>query len=199
MKRGAFLALALTACSSNVTSPSRPAIDQGELGPVYEITTPESGYLGMVKVFTDGADRYDHGMVDRVALHVGFWVSNESFEALELHPGFLAVSSSLPRNGFQVELATTPDDEKDLVVTPGERRQIDTYAYVPIHVLPDDIDAFQVRWAVRARRSGVSYTQRTPFLAVFEEPQRGRRFAPAVDMVFYEHDELPAVTTSEIP
>jgi hypothetical protein len=193
------VAIFTVACSS--PNPQHPAmgIDQGEVGSIYAVGTPEGGHLGVVKVFTDGADHYDHGIIDRVAVHVGFWLANESFEALRLEPGFIVVSATFPRNGLRVDLTPTAEDADDLVVLPGQRRQIDTYAYVPVHVLPDHIDAFHVRWAVRGEQSGDFYQQRTPFLAAHDEPRRGRHFTPAIDRVFYGRDELPEMTSLEIP
>ena len=194
-----LLAFACACGRPAATEPSQVAIDHAEPGPIYDIATPDGGHLGMVKVFSDGADHYDQGAMDRVAVHVGFWLANESFEPLRLEPGFITVSSTLPRKGLRVDLAPTADDAADLLVLPGQRRQIDTYAYVPVHVLPDDIDAFQVRWAVQAERSGDFYQQRTPFLASHDEPRQGRRFAPPVDLVFYGPGQLPEVTSLEIP
>lgn len=200
--RSAWLvvALGLTACASTVDTAKAPQIDSdpGELGQIYELRTGDA-HLGMAKIFTEGADRYDHGAMDRVAVHVGFWVTNETFEPLRVQPGILNIASTYTDGGDNFDLAATPEDEPDLVVMPGERRRIDTYAYVPVHVSPHDIDAFHVRWAVRGERSGTTYVQRTPFLPIRTAAGRGCEFAPAIDTVFFGRGELPAVTSLETP
>lgn len=159
---------------TNATSP------EGFLAADYPIED-ETGRVGEVKVWSDGAERRDGVTV----IHVAFEIENYSDEPLTFEDGALQLDSATLDDGILRGLAPAVI-EGARTIAPGSAANVGALFVLPDDVRPQDVDAFRVHWRVGG---AAQLAQITPF---FEEEQQrltaGPYYwdSPFFDPFFYE-------------
>jgi len=139
-----------------------------------EYSIVENGQaLGEVKVWSTGAVR-DAGADDtRTRVRVGFELINHGETPLRLERERLYLEE-MPEPG-EVRGRLAPDQVAgDLLVPPGESRQVDVAFALPSSVWPNDVPGYRVAWRVFGQRA---HARKTPFLRA-QEPARADVWYP---------------------
>ena len=117
--------------------------------------------VGEVKVWSAGAREVPFEGETRTLLHVGLEVENASSSSLSINPADLYVDAVATDDevleGFTVVAVNGPTS-----IAPGQSGRLDAYFEMPRGIEPDDLDAFQLRWALRDGRE--VHTEWTSFI-----------------------------------
>lgn len=154
----------------------------------YDLRTDDRA-LGEAKVWSDGAFRKEIRGLDRTVVHVGFLIESHVDEPLRLDTDGMRLRSAIldQRTLEDIQPAAV---EGMTTVQPQGRQQIDVYFALPRGTGPTDVNAFQVRWQLRAR--ALTYRQETPFLQSQAEQYAGMYFyTPFYDPFFYDPYGFP--------
>ncbi len=118
--------------------------------------------LGEVKVWSAGAVRDRSADDPRTSVRVGFELQNHGNAPMRFDRAGLFLEE-MPEGG-QARGRVAPEHvEGDLLVPPGESRQVDVAFALPSSVWPSDVPAYRVAWSVVGQRA---HSRKTPFLRV---------------------------------
>lgn len=153
---------------------------EGFLAATYDVTD-ERGFVGEVKVWSDGAERQNGVTV----IHVAFEIENFANEPLHFDEDALMLDSATLDRGIVRGLAPSLI-EGTRTIGPRSAGSLDALFVLPEGVMPQQIDAFRVHWRVSG---AATLAQITPF---FEEEEMrmaaGPYYwdSPFFDPFFYE-------------
>lgn len=181
------VSLALAACGSTPESfePSERATarsPEGYSAAEYELVSRD-GALGDAKVWSHGARTMSVDGVSRTVVHVGFALENTSDEAIVLDLDRLTLDSARLDHAVVRDIRPARVDGS-ATIQPGQVNEINAYFPLPRDVLPQQVDAFRVKW--RVGDDEVTYQQQTPFV---ESPDRARYayyYTPYYDPFYYD-------------
>jgi hypothetical protein len=144
----------------------------GHLAAEYPII--EAGQsLGEVKVWSAGAVRDGSDDEPRTTVRIAFELSNHADAPLRFDRERLYLEE-LPRRGQKPGHLVPEQLDGDLLVPPGESRQVDVVFALPKSVWPSDVPGYRVAWSVVGQRS---HSRKTPFLQA-QEPTRADAWYP---------------------
>jgi hypothetical protein len=133
--------------------------------------------IGDVKVWSSGAFADERS--GRTLVHVAFDLENNVDVPYELPPHEVVIEGATT-DGVMRGPAELYYQDGDGRVPAGREARLDLWFAMPRGVEPQDLDAFQVRWAVHTTEG--RYAQRTPFTEY--EPPAGYALA---DSAYYYH------------
>jgi hypothetical protein len=144
----------------------------GHLAAEYPII--EAGQsLGEVKVWSAGAVRDGSADDPRTTVRIGFELSNHAEAPLRFDRERLFLEE-VPGNRPAKGRLLPAQIGGDLLVPPGESRQVDVSFVLPESVWPSDVPGYRVAWSVVGRRA---HSRKTPFLHA-PEPARASVWSP---------------------
>jgi hypothetical protein len=157
-------AIAVAGCASTSNRPEsmRPTERATGVGAdEYPEAEYELRHTAEVRVWSRGAYVAKVDGRDRTVVHVGFEVENPTTAPLYLIGQAIAVTAvrAGERTVREPPLASL---EGDLRVPPGEKHDFDFTFALPVGVDPQDVDAFDVRWAVTGE--GIRHREITGFV-----------------------------------
>lgn len=152
---------------------------RGYLAAEYELRD-NSGALGEVRVWSNGARWRRIGAGKRTVLHVAFEIENNSNRPFHLVRDSLQLDSATTNEGVMRDIGPY-SIEGSLDVPRGASRTVHVFFTFPEEIKPQEIDAFRLKWKVS--NSTIAYTQRTPFL---EQRDYAYYYSPFYDPFYYD-------------
>lgn len=181
------VSVALVTCTSTRQSfePSERATARspgGYTAAEYELASRD-GTLGDAKVWSSGARTMTVDGAQRTVVHVGFSLENSSDEPIELDLDGLTLDSARLDHAVVRDIRPARVDGYP-TIQPGEVNEINAYFPLPRDVLPQQVDAFRVKW--RVGDTEVTYQQQTPFVESPDRTQYAYYYTPYYDPFYYD-------------
>lgn len=186
--------LLVTACGGPEQTSFEPAekvtarSPEGYSAAEYDLRTDDRA-LGEARVWSDGAFPKEIRGLERTVVHVGFLIENHVDEPLRLVTDDMRLRSAILDQRTMEDIQPVAV-EGTTTIQPQSPQQIDVYFALPSGTDPRDVNAFQVRWQLRAR--SLTYRQETPFIKSRAEQYTGMYFyTPFYDPFFYDPYAFP--------
>jgi hypothetical protein len=135
------------------------ATEHGELASEYHLRT-NAGDIGTAKVWSHGAYRADVGGTDQTVIRVGFEIENTSSQPIVFDPQMTRLASVEIDKRELTDIPVSMGQGR-YIINPHSEGEVDAYFILPTGVMPQQVDSFNLMWAVNS--GGQTFSEFTNF------------------------------------